>query len=149
MNKKRFLIVIAAALSIVGVLNINIKTVSAAETSTVPATTIAETPVPTAGVTKAVSEIDFSAPAVEPAPEPVEPTYSINGYDGFDGRRENHALPPTETEFEITRRKQILISLVSSLDLSGVFEIIVPAVERSMSCWTTSAVTPSATHWAA
>ena len=87
MNKKRFLIIIAAALSIVGVLNINIKTVSAAETSTVPATTIAETPVPTAGVTKAVSEIDFSAPAVEPAPEPVEPTYSINGYDGLSQTR--------------------------------------------------------------
>ena len=50
--------------------------------------------------------------------------------NGFDGRRENHALPPTETEFEITRRKQILISLVSSLDLSGVFEIIVPVGSR-------------------
>lgn len=87
MNKKNFLIIVAAVLSIVGVLNVNIKTVSAAEINTVPAATIADTPVPTAGVTKAVSEIDFSAPAVEPAPEPVEPTYSINGYDGLSQTR--------------------------------------------------------------
>lgn len=93
MNKKNFLIVTVATLSIVGVLNINIKTVSAAEINTVPAATIAaETPVPTAGVTKAVSEIDFSEPVAEPAPvaEPVvepEPTYSINGYDGLSQTR--------------------------------------------------------------
>lgn len=64
MNKKNFLILVAATLSIVGVLNVNIKTVSAAETNTAPAATITETPVPTAGVTKAVSEIDFSEPSV-------------------------------------------------------------------------------------
>lgn len=89
MNKKNFLIIVAAVLFIVGVLNVNIKTVSAAEINTTPAATIAETPVPTAGVTKAVSEIDFSALAVEPAsaPEPVEPTYSINGYDGLSQTR--------------------------------------------------------------
>lgn len=92
MNKKNFLIIVAAVLSIVGVLNVNIKTVSAAETSTASAATIAETPVPTAGVTKAVSEIDFSEPVIEPAlvAEPVvepEPTYSINGYDGLSQTR--------------------------------------------------------------
>lgn len=92
MNKKNFLIISVATLSIVGVLNINVKTVSAAETSTASAATIAETPVPTAGVTKAVSEIDFSEPVIEPAlvAEPVvelEPTYSINGYDGLSQTR--------------------------------------------------------------
>ena len=91
MNKKNFLIIVAAVLSIVGVLNVNIKTVSAAETNTAPAATITETPVPTAGVTKAVSEIDFSEPSVvEPAPAPVvepEPTYSINEYDGLSQTR--------------------------------------------------------------
>lgn len=49
MNKKNFLIIVAAVLSIVGVLNVNIKTVSAAEINTMPAAIIAETPVPTAG----------------------------------------------------------------------------------------------------
>lgn len=44
MNKKNFLIIVAAVLSIVGVLNVNIKTVSAAEINTTPAATIAETP---------------------------------------------------------------------------------------------------------
>jgi cell wall-associated NlpC family hydrolase len=92
MNKKNFLIISVATLSIVGVLNINVKTVSAAETSTASAATIAETPVPTAGVTKAVSEIDFSETVIEPAlvAEPVvepEPTYSINGYDGLSQTR--------------------------------------------------------------
>lgn len=92
MNKKNFLIIVAAVLSIVGVLNVNIKTVSAAEINTTPAATIAETPVPTAGVTKAVSEIDFSEPVAEtePAPVPVpvvEPTYSINGYDNLSQTR--------------------------------------------------------------
>lgn len=92
MNKKNFLILVAATLSIVGVLNVNIKTVSAAETNTAPAATITETPVPTAGVTKAVSEIDFSEPSVvepapAPAPEPVEATYFINGYDGLSQTR--------------------------------------------------------------
>lgn len=91
MNKKNFLILVAATLSIVGVLNVNIKTVSAAETNTAPAATITETPVPTAGVTKAVSEIDFSEPSVvEPAPAPVvepEPSYSINEYDGLSQTR--------------------------------------------------------------
>ena len=92
MNKKNFLIISVATLSIIGVLNINIKTVSAAETNTVPAATVESPAVPTAGVTKAVSEIDFSEPVVEPAPEPVpapvvEPTYSINGYDGLSQTR--------------------------------------------------------------
>ena len=90
MNKKNFLIIVAAVLSIVGVLNVNIKTVSAAEINTTPAATIAETPVPTAGVTKAVSEIDFSEPVAEAEPAPVvepEPTYSINEYDGLSQTR--------------------------------------------------------------
>lgn len=90
MNKKNFLIIVAAVLSIVGVLNVNIKTVSAAEINTTPAATIAETPVPTAGVTKAVSEIDFSEPVAETEPAPVvepEPTYSINEYDGLSQTR--------------------------------------------------------------
>lgn len=92
MNKKRFLIILAAVLSIVGVLNVNIKTVSAAEIDAVPAAAaVTETPapaVPTAGVTKAVSEINFSEPIAEPEPAPVvEPTYSINGYDGLSQTR--------------------------------------------------------------
>lgn len=91
MNKKTFLIIVAAVLSIVGVLNVNIKTVSAAEIDVVPAAAVTETPapaVPTAGVTKTVSEIDFSEPVVEPEPAPVvEPTYSINGYDGLSQTR--------------------------------------------------------------
>lgn len=83
MNKKRFLIILAAVLSIVGVLNVNIKTVSAAEIDVVPAPAV-----PTAGVTKAVSEIDFSEPIAEPKSAPVvEPTYSINGYDGLSQTR--------------------------------------------------------------
>lgn len=89
MNKKNFLILIAT-MSIIGVLNINIKTVSAAEASTIPAATAESPAAPTAGVTKAVSEIDFSEPVVEPVPEPVvepEPTYSINGYDGLSQTR--------------------------------------------------------------
>lgn len=90
MNKKTFLIITAAALSIVGVLNVNIKTVSAAEINTVPTATVTEIPATvTAGVTKAVSEIDFSEPEpvaeTEPDVEPV--TYSINGYDGLSQTR--------------------------------------------------------------
>lgn len=92
MNKKRFLILVATTLSIIGVLNINVKTVSAAETNTASVTTVETPAVPTAGVTKAVSEIDFSEssvvePAPAPAPEPVEPTYSINGYDNLSQTR--------------------------------------------------------------
>lgn len=90
MNKKRFLIILVAVLSIIGVLNINIKTVSAAEIDTASAAAVTETApaAPTAGVTKAVSEIDFSEPVVEPEPASVvEPTYSINGYDGLSQTR--------------------------------------------------------------
>ena len=91
MNKKTFLIIVTAVLSIIGVLNVNIKTVSAAETDAASVATITETPAPaapTAGVTKAVSEIDFSEPVAKPEPvvEP-EPTYSINGYDGLSQTR--------------------------------------------------------------
>lgn len=111
MNKKNFLIIVAAVLSIVGVLNVNIKTVSAAEINTTPAATIAETPVPTAGVTKAVSEIDFSEPVAETEPAPVvepEPTYSINEYDGLSQTRYcivNTAMGMSG-QFAITRRLQ-------------------------------------------
>lgn len=88
-NKKTFLIIVAAVLSIIGVLNVNIKTVSAAEMNAAPAAAT-ETPAPTAGVTKTVSEIDFSEPAESEIVEPVpiaEPTYSINGYDGLSQTR--------------------------------------------------------------